>query len=64
MLEDYIDVGNFGDDAHKDGYVRVPKNALHNYFVLNLLEEIVSKSWVENFLYGHWCAIELAFVNN
>ena len=49
-------------NSHQQSDVRVPQYALHDYLVLNLLEQIFSDVRVKNLLYGYWCSVELTFV--
>ena len=57
VFEDDDDVGNFGDDAHEEDDVRVTEDALHDDFVLDFVEEVVSETRVEYFFDGYCSAI-------
>ena len=63
MLENYVDVRDFGDHAHQDRNVRVPQDALHHDLVLNFLEQLICQTRVEYFLNCYWSSVEKAFVN-
>jgi len=64
MLEHNVKIGDFRDDTHEDGDIRVSQDALHNNFVLDLLKEFICESWVEDFFDGNGGSIEFAFMDN
>ena len=63
MLEDDIDIRNFGNDAHEHRDVRMAQNTLHYYFVLDLLQELVGQTRVEYLFDRYRRTVELAYVN-
>mmetsp|Transcript_4446 Transcript_4446/g.7579 ORF Transcript_4446/g.7579 Transcript_4446/m.7579 type:complete len:397 (+) Transcript_4446:454-1644(+) len=64
VLEHDVDVGDLGDHAHQDGDVRVPQDALHHDFVLDLLQQVVGQARVEDLLDGYGRAVQLALVDD
>lgn len=62
VLENYIDIWNFGDHAHEHSDVGVAQDALHHNLVLDFVEKLVSKAWVEDLLDSHGGTVELALV--
>ena len=62
VLKDNDDFRDRWHNSHQQSDVWVPQDALHNYLVLNLLEQIFSDVRVKNLLYGYWCSVELTFV--
>ena len=63
VLENDVDIRNFGNDAHEHRDVRVPQNALHNNLILNFLQEFVSQTRVEYLFDGDRRAVQKALVN-
>lgn len=63
QLEHDVNIWNFRDHAHQHHDVRVPQNALHHNFVLNLHQQLVRQPWVEYFFDSDSCSVQLALMN-
>ena len=64
MLEDDVDIRNFGNDAHEHRDVRVPQNALHDDLILNFLQQLVGQARVEYLFNCHRRAVQQALVDS
>jgi hypothetical protein len=64
VLEDDVDIRNFGNDAHEHRDVRVPQYALHDDFILNFLQEFVGEARVEYLFNSDWGSVQEALVNS
>ena len=62
MLKDDHYLWDGRHHTHKQGDIRMPKDALHNYLILDFLKKVLSDVWVENFLDSHRCPVKLALV--
>ena len=62
MLKNDHNLGNCRYYAHEQGDIRVPKDALHNYLVLDFLQQLFCDVWIKDFLDSHRCSVEFTLV--
>mgnify|MGYP000879142367 CR=1 FL=1 len=64
MFKNDIDIRDFRNHTHQDADSWVTKDTKHHNFVLNLLQELISETWIKDFLNGYGSSIQLTFMND